>query len=94
MPDHMESMRKEVAAHDRASFFKLHNLAGDRYKPRNAVLLPTADLESYFRECTRISEFCRHLTVFSYMQVAWHVPGMTKMFGMSAQHLNCLAHQH
>ncbi|CAK0786589.1 hypothetical protein CVIRNUC_009803 [Coccomyxa viridis] len=31
MPDHVESMRKEVAAHDRASFFKLHNLAGDRH---------------------------------------------------------------
>ena len=46
MPDHMESMRKEVAAHDRASFFKLHNLAGDRYKSRNAMLLPTASLES------------------------------------------------
>ena len=42
MPDHMESMRKEVAAHDRASFFKLHNLAGDRYESRDARLLPTA----------------------------------------------------
>ena len=30
MPDHLENMRKEVAQHDRASFFKLHNLAGDR----------------------------------------------------------------
>ena len=43
MPDHMESMRKEVAAHDRASFFKLHNLAGDRYMSCNAMLLPTAN---------------------------------------------------
>ena len=30
MLDHLETMRKEVAQHDRASFFKLHNLAGDR----------------------------------------------------------------
>ena len=55
MPDHVESMRKEVAAHDRASFFKLHNLAGDRCKSCNAMLLPTASLESCIRACTRIS---------------------------------------
>ena len=30
MLDHLVTMRKEVAQHDRASFFKLHNLAGDR----------------------------------------------------------------
>ena len=81
MPDHVESMRKEVAAHDRASFFKLHNLAGDRCKSRNAMLLPTASLESYTRECTRISECYRHLSVFSYMQVGWHMPGITTLFG-------------
>ena len=46
MPDHVESMRKEVAAHDRATFFKLHNLAGDRYMSCNAMLLPTANSKS------------------------------------------------
>lgn len=46
MPDHVESMRKEVAAHDRASFFKLHNLAGDRYISRNAMLMPNASSAS------------------------------------------------
>ena len=81
MPDHVESMRKEVAAHDRASFFKLHNLAGDRCKSRNAMLLPTASLESWIRACTRVAEIYRRLRVFSYMQVASLVPGMTKLFG-------------
>ena len=79
MPDHMESMRKEVAAHDRASFFKLHNLAGDRCESRDAMLLPTASSESCTRECTRIPECYRRLSAFSYMQVAWHMPGMTKL---------------
>lgn len=30
MPDHLDSMRREVSEKDKASFFKLHNLAGDR----------------------------------------------------------------
>ncbi len=30
MPDHLESMRQEVMQTEKASFFKLHNLSGDR----------------------------------------------------------------
>ena len=30
MPDHLESMRQEVMQTEKASYFKLHNLAGDR----------------------------------------------------------------
>jgi hypothetical protein len=30
MPGHLDSMRREVSEKDKASFFKLHNLAGDR----------------------------------------------------------------
>ena len=82
MPDHVESMRKEVAAHDRASFFKLHNLAGDRYivpqchahaKCKLRVLVQ--GMLQGFRNVTG------DLSAFSYLQVAWHMPGMTKLFG-------------
>ena len=43
MPDHLESMRKEVSDQNRASFFKLHNLAGDRCQ-WNCVVLQIAFL--------------------------------------------------
>ena len=44
MPDHLETLRKEVAQTDKASFFKLHNLAGDRccHFQQNAVVPVTA----------------------------------------------------
>lgn len=32
MPDHLETMRQEVMQTEKASFFKLHNLAGDRLR--------------------------------------------------------------
>ena len=33
MPDHLETMRQEVMQTEKASFFKLHNLSGDRCCP-------------------------------------------------------------
>ena len=37
MPHHLESMRDEVERHAKASFFSLHNLAADRWRPSVTV---------------------------------------------------------
>lgn len=62
MPDHLDSMRKELAQHDKASYFKLHNLAGDRCchpLPQNTCSAIQVEARIAWQQ-----EFCRTMLPF------------------------------